>query len=167
LIKGEWVFRIESPDKLSHNDKLNKNICPEKPLSGEFYVSLPGHPLYGQRVQLTHYEPSAIGHWCLIEDPLFPDFHYQIKATWLSPTPPLPISESELKKTSICILLRALDRMVQVLLTHSQNWRASEDGQENSREQRSDLEPASGSEQTDATRTPLLPGVTGSGRHSP
>jgi hypothetical protein len=152
---------------LRDNDKSNTNNSPEKPLSGEFYVSLPGHPLYGQRVQLTHFEPATTARYCLIEDPNFPDFHYQIKATWLSSIHPLPISASEFKKTAIWIALPALDRMVQVILTHSQNRRASEDGQSISREQRSDLEPTSGSEQTDASRAPLLPGVTGGRRHSP
>ena len=160
------VFRCDSPSKFSHNDKSDTQNSPERLLSNEWYVSLPGHPIYGQRVQLTHYEPAATARFCLIEDPLFPDFHYQIKATWLSSTPPLPISASEFKQPSIRITLPALGRMVQVILIHSQNWRASEDEQSIEREHRSDLGPASGSEQTDASRTPLLPGVTENRRHS-
>jgi hypothetical protein len=148
------------------NDKSDTQNSPEKPLSDEWYVSLPGHPLYGQRVQLTHYEPAATARFCLIEDPLFPDFHYQIKVTWLSSTPPLPISASEFKQPSIRISLPGLDRMVQVILIHSQNRRASEDEQSIDREYRSDLEPTSGSEQTDASRTPFFPGITESRRHS-
>lgn len=149
------------------NDKSDTQNSLEKLLSYEWYVSLPGHPLYGQRVQLTHYEPAATARFCLIEDPVFPNFHYQIKATWLSSTPPLPISASEFKQLSIRIALSALDRMVQVILIHSQNWRASEDEQSIDREYRSDLESVSGSEQTNASRAPLLPGVTESRRHSP
>jgi hypothetical protein len=154
--------------KISLNDnKSNTQTGPEKQLSDEFYVSLPGHLLYGQRVRLTHYEPTAIARYCLIEDPVFPDFHYQIKATWLSSSPPLPISPAEFRQASIRIALSALDRMVQILLIHSHNRRASEDGQAIDREHHTDLGAASGAEQTDAPGAPLLPGVTGSRRHTP
>ena len=104
----------ESPDNWRHDDKPNTNISPEKPHSGEFYINLPGHPLYGHRVKLTHYEPAATARYCLIENTIFPDFHYQIKATWLSTTPPLPISPSEFRQSSIWIALPALDRMVKI-----------------------------------------------------
>jgi hypothetical protein len=100
---------------------------------GVIYISLPGHPLYGQRVRLTHYEPAATARFCLIEDLLFPNFHYQIKATWLSSTPPPLISASEFKQPSIQISLPALRRMVQVILIYSQNRRASEDEQSSAR----------------------------------
>jgi hypothetical protein len=66
---------------LSDNDQPNKQDGLESPLSGEVYVSLPGHPLYGRKVQLTHYEPAGRAHYCLIENPDYPGFQYQIKAT--------------------------------------------------------------------------------------
>jgi len=131
------------------------------------YVSLPGHPFYGQKVRLIRYQPASRAHNCFIESPVYPGFQYQIKATWLSTTPPLSTSSAASKQSSLWIALPALDRMVQILLIHSEQVKAREDGQFIGRGNNPDLEPTSGTQPENASGTPLLPGVAAGKRHSP
>ncbi len=158
--------RKDSPVSSTHNDQPNKQDGPESPLPEEIYVILPGHPFYGQKVRLTHYEPARRAHYCFIENPLYPGFQYQIKATWLSPTPPLSTSPEDFKQGSIWIALPALDRMVQILLIHLEQWKAREDETFIGSGNHPDLEPNPGSPPADASGAPLLPGVSTGRRHS-
>jgi hypothetical protein len=161
-----WRKRKDSPVSSTYDNKSNKQNNPESPLSGEVYVSLPGHPLYGQKVRLTRYEPASRAHYCLIENPVYPDFQYQIKATWLSSSPPLPISATAFIQSSIWIDLPALDRMVSIILIHSENRRTSEDGRPIERDHPEDIGSTSAKEPPNTSRTPLLPGIATDRRHS-
>jgi hypothetical protein len=127
---------------------------------------LPGHPLYGQKVQLSQYGSAAHAHYCLIEDPSYPDFHYQIKATWLSSTPPLPVSTNTFQQKSIWIDLSALDKMINMILIHSNYRRASEDEQPVKRKHPPNSKSTTETEPPNAPRTSLLSGITTDRRNS-
>jgi hypothetical protein len=70
------------------------------------------------------------------------------------------------KQKSIWIDLFALDRMVKMILIHSENQRASEDGQSIERNDSTDFGSTSETEPPNAPRTPLLPGVATDRRHT-
>lgn len=92
------------------------------------YVTLPGHPFYGHQVTVVGQRTYSTDQRCIIEDPSHPGFYYHIPERWLSNTPPLK-TESLLVQEPVALPIPALDRMVQMILTKQQIWRAREDEQ--------------------------------------
>ena len=151
-----------------HDQQEDKQDDLAKPHAEEgMYVSLPGHPLCGQRVRVTKYERAAKAHFCLIQDPLHPDFQYQIKATWLSDSPPLFVSSEELRRSAVALAVVALDRMVQRVLVHRPEWRIEQDEQSVQSGSRPDLGTAAGARAAEIVRTAILPGPETGRRHTP
>jgi hypothetical protein len=114
--------------------------------SDEQYVAHPGHPFYGHGVRVLQRWEDQTRNWCLIEDPAHPGFHYQILERWLTVSPPTFASESILQPNHIALPLRALDRLVQMIVAKDQIWRA-EDGQVVGRGRDTDLGPTAGGEE--------------------
>jgi len=99
----------------------------ERLTSDKRYVTLVGHPWYGQPVRVVAYRGGQQERYGLIEDPAHPGFHTSLLEQWLSTSqppaqpPPTPAGQP------VCLSLRALDKMVQLILTQNQFWKATHD----------------------------------------
>jgi hypothetical protein len=150
-----------------NDNQANKQNGPAEQSSEEWlYVSLPGHPFYGQRVRLIKYQPASTARYCLIEDPQQSDFHYQIKSTWLSSSPPIPASQLEFKQPAVRIALSALDKMVQMILVHQNERRIKDVEPFIQRGSSPDLGTDPRSQPPEVHREALLPGAETGRRHS-
>ena len=104
---------------------------------------------------------------CIIEDPDRPGFHYQIPERWLSEQPP-PENKPVAVQDPVYLSMAALDRMVQMILTKKQAWRAAEDepiGEQPS--SRPDLGTDAGEKQGALLPEAILPGTHQSRRKKP
>lgn len=115
--------------------------------SVQHFIALPGHPLYGQPVGVITYHTIKREIYALLEDPTHPGFHYQIQATWLSITPPLPEKDPIPEQEPIALSLVALDKMVQTIMNKNHLWRTDENDYANTPNERSDLGTASPGEE--------------------
>lgn len=168
MVRFARIFLCDSPFSSIHDNQENTQNDLAKPSpEEEWYVSLPGHPLYGQRVQIIKYEPAATARYCQIRDPIHSDFHYQIKASWLSTAPPLPVSPTSFRQSAVQLALPALDKMVQSILVHRPAWRSQEDERSIQTTSRPDLGSDSPLSPPEVQRTTFLPGSETGGRHSP
>lgn len=102
------------------NVQSNKRDSQEKPPSEKLFVTLPGHPFYGQPVKIISRQSSTTYTRCTIENPVDPNFHHQIPERWLSVTPPPPEPEGYTTLKAIRLSLTALDKMSQMILAKSQ-----------------------------------------------
>lgn len=152
---------------MTNDDRENKQNSPQQPHSELMYVALPGHPLYGRQIRVVKRRISKTYTNCQIEDPGKPGFSYQIRAMWLSLSPPPPKISPILSCAPIYLPLSALDRMVQMILTQSQARRMEEDDEPNEHGRSQDLGSIAGQEQEDVQRAALLPGSETGRRYSP
>jgi hypothetical protein len=104
---------------LSDNAQSNTQDGQEKPQSEKLYVSLPGHPFYGQLVKVCGRLTADTYTRCTIENPTNPNFHYQILERWLSATPPLLEPDPAKNQGAIRLSVKALDTMTQMILAKS------------------------------------------------
>lgn len=95
----------------SHQDTAA--AYPRVPRLQEAYVALPGHPFYGQLVQVLQYYRKGATLSCLITAPGNPNLHYRLPARWLeADTPPSAVPPAQVP-TSIALSLAALDTLTQ------------------------------------------------------
>jgi hypothetical protein len=157
----------DTPHRLLDQASDNKHDGQEKPTSQDWFVALPGHPLYSHRVQVTGSRSTKTYTLCAIEDPAHPGFHYQIPERWLSSSAPPPAPTPTPAHGPICLTLPALDRMIQMILIKDQTGRAKEDDQPVERDDCPDLGSNTTSPQGAVGRTALLPGAEAGRRDSP
>lgn len=130
----------------------------EKPTSEKLYVILPGHPFYGYQVKIIGRRSADTYTLCTIENPHQPDFHHQLPERWLAGSPPPAEPTTAATQRSICLSLTALDKMVQMILTRSQQRKDGTNPQPIGRHNCSDLGADTSPSQSSTQPSTLLPG---------
>ena len=95
----------------------------------------------------------------MIEDVLHKGFHYEISECWLSLVPPPPKITLLKANTPVYISISALDKMVQMILTKQQIWRAKEDVQQEPGGNFSNLVTDTSEKQSSVQSKDILPGA--------
>lgn len=119
------------------------------------YIALPAHPDYGRPVRVIQQVEEEEQRWCLIEDPAHPGFHYQMLASWLSACPP-GVAKPATEDNQLVLPLSALDKLVQMLLSKNQQWRADQNDRVCERPQRAAVGATSARSQNTTEHLPLF-----------
>lgn len=155
-----------SDTRRTHNcDQEDTYPGPQPPLSANWFVVLPQHPLYGRLVTVLARRSSATSIRCVVEDPSHPGFHYLVPERWLAPTAPhTPVGDSS-SHHGLRLALAALDKMVQLVLAIQPPRRETPNAPALTRDDPPDRDPAS-SHRSNPTADPALPPGAQSRRRS-
>ena len=110
-----------SSSRYQNKTKSTTQDCQQKHHLKFAYLDLPGHPFYGQKVQIIQEGRTDTMAWCLIAHPTQEGFHYRISKRWLCQKAP----DKHLKQSqSPChnpIPLEVLEKLAIFLKTLSRN----------------------------------------------
>jgi hypothetical protein len=151
---------------ITNDVQETQHVCPEQPPREEYFVALPGHPLYGQKVQVLSRQRTSTYTRCVVETAALAGFRYQVPERWLSMTQPPTEPAPESRQQVIVLPLQALDRMVQMVLTKSEMEEARND-EADRRQRQTNLDTTARYPARPTQRTPLLPGMEPGGRDTP
>ena len=144
-------------------NQQNKDNTQERLTSDKRYVTLVGHPWYGQQVRVVTYRGRQQERYGLVEDPAHPGFHASLLERWLSTRQPPPQRQPTPVGQPVCLSLSALDKMVQLILNQNQFWRATIDDTQQQSCAGPDLGTTSPPAQSTTGPTAFLPGPESSG----